>query len=55
MHDIPPKDSLAFCLEFVHLLLKEVRLPKGVSESSGIVGRAQIRLCYIEKVYIKLA
>ena len=32
---VGPKDLLSFCLELVHLLLKEVGLRKGMQHSSG--------------------
>ena len=50
-YDVRPKDLLAFRLELLHLLLDEVSLPKGVTQSSASVGRAQSeRVCYLEKV-----
>ena len=50
-YDVRHKDSLAFRLELVHLLLEEVGLSKGVRQSSASVCKAQSeRVCYLEKV-----
>ena len=53
-YDVRPKDSLAFRLELVRLLLEEVGFPKGVRQSSASVGRVQSeRVCYLSKIGLK--